>query len=349
MLNNLAEALETYKYNYNYFREEYNNIFKTENQTIWESEILKITRILPENSPSLRVILVPSIINDSSIFLLGEGGGLVKSLLSRDIEVCICHWELENAGLCNFKLNLNSLTTHLAGSLEDLSEQLETIPQILTGYCLGGNIALGVSALKPHLIKAIGLLATPWDFSYMRGFNYLLEYSKAYMRKVPGLDREMQKGASYPAYLLQLLFFLSNPYKTLERITKLGRQEVNNSNRDSLRHKYEVEKWLYSCSDIPIELLDNIAIDFIGKNCTMEENWKVEDKYVIPQKITLPAFMVAPKRDSLVYPISMEKLIDKLPNPTIYRPGGGHLSFLAGKTYRRQFENKFLNWCRSLT
>ncbi len=352
MLNGLASTIEAYKRNYNFYKNFYNNIFESKNQIVWENEILKITRVSKAKQPKFRIIFVPSIINDSSIFEIGSDGGITGALLGAEAEVCICHWKLETYPVENLDSTptINNLVENLTYALDQLRAELKNLPQILAGYCLGGNITLAAASLRENLLSGVSLFATPWDFNYMRGFSSLIEFSKHNPTIFSGLQNKPETNYRCPSYLLQMFFFLSNPYKTFERISKLSEESSEEAGEtDNKQHKFNVEQWLYSCKDIPISLIEQLRVDFIEKNCTMNERWLINDICIKPEEINLPSFVVVPKRDCLVYPISSEKLVDKLNTATVYRPGGGHLSFLVGKTYKSEFEDKFINWSLSVS
>ena len=56
-----------------------------------------------------------------------------------------------------------TLTDYMAGRLERALVAVGA-PVVLAGYCMGGLLAMAAAQRRPEQVRALALLATPWDF-----------------------------------------------------------------------------------------------------------------------------------------------------------------------------------------
>jgi polyhydroxyalkanoate synthase len=83
-----------------------------------------------------------------------------------------------------------SLTDYIAGRLERAltsPAMMALGPAVLVGYCMGGLLALAEALRRPDRVRALALLATPWDFA-AGGAEVSLPAQAAWHAMLPALE-----------------------------------------------------------------------------------------------------------------------------------------------------------------
>ncbi|HER26371.1 MAG TPA: alpha/beta fold hydrolase, partial [Rhodospirillales bacterium] len=146
------------------------------------------------NGPPLLVI--PSLINRAYIVDLHSQRSLMRYLAARGVRPLLIDW---GDGEPDFNLD-----DYICGRLSQAltaAQDLAGQPVTLLGYCMGGLLALALAQLRPEQIKALVLLATPWDFSAMdEGKTRLLRAI------LPQLEKTIDLGGTLPVDVMQALF-----------------------------------------------------------------------------------------------------------------------------------------------
>ncbi|RTK92750.1 MAG: alpha/beta hydrolase, partial [Rickettsiales bacterium] len=214
-------------------------------------------------------LITPSIFNSPEILFISKENNFIENLLQQG-DVYLINWKETNRQLV----------------IKDLVNELENIIQVinkytnrkinLIGHCIGGNICLGVA---DNNISSLTLLTTPWDFSHLQKFtlmrdNLELINSIADMEKIPKL-------------YIQIIFFLMFPMQFNNKIQKYFTLPLN------FREIFLcTEHWLQSGIDIPRALLEDIINNFCVKNVCVNKEWKLEDRLVDIESLTVPTCII---------------------------------------------------------
>ena len=104
------------------------------------------------------VLFVPSLVNRAQVLDLDEGASLLRWLAGQGFRPLLLDWGWPGEAERHF-----TLTDHIAGRLE---RAMDAVPGgvVLAGYCMGGLLALAAAQRRPQRVRALALLATPWDF-----------------------------------------------------------------------------------------------------------------------------------------------------------------------------------------
>src|SRR5262249_13639989 len=108
------------------------------------------------------VLVIPSLINRAYILDLSPEKSLLRFLASQGLRPLLIDWGRPDAPERGF-----TLTDYIAGRLEAAAAAAVEIvggPLGVVGYCMGGLLALALAQRCPRVVKALALLATPWDF-----------------------------------------------------------------------------------------------------------------------------------------------------------------------------------------
>ena len=122
------------------------------------------------------ILIVHSLISKSYILDLLPGNSMVGFLIGQGFDVFMLDWERARPADAENTLD-TYVDDYLPGALEAVCERAPSDEVTLVGYCLGGVMALLLTAGQAHpWVRNLVTLTTPCDFSEM-GFmsNVLLE------------------------------------------------------------------------------------------------------------------------------------------------------------------------------
>ncbi len=269
-------------------------------------------------------LIVPSLFNSPNILNIGYPFDVITNLRSLG-RVFLIDWkEVKDP---NYKL-----CKYVSSSCKLLSELSEIFNQKidLIGHCLGGNIALATTILKPLVINSITLLSTPWDFSFLSEFRK--------MHKKLDLDYAVRDLDHIPAVYFQILFFLMNQSSFAEKIESY----LNNKNTQQMDDFFAIEQWQFSGNDLPRGLYIEIMDDIIERNVTYNNLWKIGDITIDPSLINKQAIIVTGKKDKIVPNDSSKALGEILQHSTKFEYDTGHIGYLVG-SQRKYFMLDLIN------
>ncbi|MDX1575883.1 MAG: alpha/beta fold hydrolase, partial [Kiloniellales bacterium] len=140
--------------------------------TVWQEGTSRLLDYRPDSGHDRKapkgaetpvaVLVVPSLINRAYILDLNARTSLLRWLADRGVRPFLMDWGrpgVEERGL--------TLSDYVAGrldrALDHVLEQTGRKPHLL-GYCMGGLLALALAARRGQDLRALALLATPWDF-----------------------------------------------------------------------------------------------------------------------------------------------------------------------------------------
>ena len=129
----------------------------------WQSGSTRLLDYGTRNVCGLPVLVVPSLINRYYILDLRSGHSFLRTLESLGFRPFVVDWGCPGPDEARF-----TLTDYIAGRLDQALDAVRAITgqaPVVLGYCMGGLLALALAVRRQPDIRALGLLATPWDFS----------------------------------------------------------------------------------------------------------------------------------------------------------------------------------------
>ena len=168
------------------------------------------SRLLDYGGRGRPVLFVPSLVNRAHVLDLDEGASLLRFLRANGVRPLLLDWGWPAEAERRF-----TLTDHIAGRME---RALQAAPRnlILAGYCMGGLLALAAGLRQPERVRALALLATPWDF-------HADPQAAGLARLLPGLEPVMEPLGALPVDALQGLFAMLDPYSVGEKFRAFAR------------------------------------------------------------------------------------------------------------------------------
>jgi polyhydroxyalkanoate synthase subunit PhaC len=300
---------------------------------LWEEQE---TRLLDYGGSGPSVLFVPSLINRAYILDLMEGASALRWLSEQGLHPYLLDWGWPGEVERNF-----TLTDYIAGRLE---RALSVIPGpvVLTGYCMGGLLALAAAlrARGTDKIRGLALLATPWDFH---------ADDPAAARRVaealPFLEPVLQFTGSLPIDALNTLFAMVDPFGVGNKYRDYAAQDKTSARA---RRFVAMEDWLADGVPLAAPVARETLGGWYGANTTACGNWRVAGLAIDPTTLTTPVFCAIPARDRLVPAASARALAEKFQNVSIIEPTAGHIGMVAGTHAQTSLWQPFAAWVHGL-
>jgi poly(3-hydroxyalkanoate) synthetase len=285
------------------------------------------------------VLFVPSLVNRAYILDLAEGRSMMRFLAASGLRLLLLDWGWPGPRERSF-----TLTDYVAGRLEQalLAAVAATGgPVVLAGYCMGGNLALACALRRPDLVRALALLATPWDFHAEDA-----DRARQVGAGLPLLEPVLATTGTLPVDALQALFALLDPDGVAAKYRGFARLD-----QESLRACMFValEDWLNDGVPLAAPVARECLSGWYGRNTPMAGEWAVAGAPVKPQALRMPCFVALPDRDRIVPPGSARALADLIPGATLHAPAAGHIGMAAGSNAERALWRPLLDWLRGVS
>jgi poly(3-hydroxyalkanoate) synthetase len=287
------------------------------------------------NQPGRRTVLfVPSLVNRAYVLDLAPGRSMMRHLADGGLRPLLLDWGWPGEVERSF-----SLTDYVAGRLERALTAVG--PVILAGFCMGGLLAVAAAQRRPDLVRALILLATPWDFASEDG-----EQAAGLAGIAPLLEPAMAFSATLSVDLVQTLFALLDPYAIAEKYRAFGRLR-----QDSERARLFValEDWLNDGVPLAAPVARECLAGWYGRNTPQTGQWRIAGLAVDPSGLDLPAFAAIPRRDRIVPPESARPLAAAIAGCQVLEPLAGHIGMVAGASARAALWAPLLSWIDTAT
>jgi len=284
------------------------------------------------------MLFVPSLINRAYVLDLTEQHSMLRWLAARGIRPLLLDWgwpgELERQF---------TVTDYVTGRLERaLTAAAETTggPVVLAGYCMGGTLAVATAQRRPDLVRALALLAAPWDFH--AGGPDLAEHAARFL---PLLEPAMAFSGTLSVDLLQVLFTLLDPWGVGAKYRAFSRLEPSGSRAELF---VAIEDWLNDGVPLAAPVARTCLAEWYGKNAPLRGEWRIAGLPVDPAAIDKPTWVAAPAHDRIVPPGSAQALAGLIKRSVLHEPAAGHIGMAAGSRAERALWRPLAEWVGSL-
>jgi poly[(R)-3-hydroxyalkanoate] polymerase subunit PhaC len=280
------------------------------------------------------VLFVPSLINRAYVLDLAEGTSMLRWLAATGLRPLLLDWGWPGEAERSF-----TLTDYIAGRLE---RALEAAPHglVLAGYCMGGLLALAAALRRPERVRALALLATPWDFHAGNA-----EGAGLLGRMVPLLEPALALTASVPVDLLQMMFTALDPFGVGAKYRAFAHLDPTGPRA---RLFVALEDWLNDGIPLAAPVARECLRGWYGANTPARVAWRVAGLPVDPSGLGMPAFVAAPGRDRIVPLESARPLAQLIPDAVLHTPAAGHIGMVAGSSAETALWRPLREWIASL-
>jgi len=287
-----------------------------------------------KNSPP--ILLVPSLINRGYILDLTAKRSLVRHLANDGFRPFLVDWGAPGPEEKHFDLS-DYIFGRLEPALEAIDQKTGQAP-VLVGYCMGGLLTLALAARRPEKVRALVLLATPWNFHAKATANVRMLKAMA-----PGLKAMIDLWGELPVDVIQTMFTSLDPYMTAEkfrRFSSLGKDKAKAS------HFVALEDWLNDGVPLVAPVARECLLNWYGENTPALGTWRAGGRLVKPSDIRMPTLVVIPEKDHIVPPESATALADAIPGADSLTLGVGHIGMVAGSRAPTQLYKPLTKWLR---
>ena len=289
----------------------------------------------PGNSPGGPVVLVvPSLVNRATVLDLAPGRSMLRWLVGAGVRPLLLDWGWPGEAERRF-----ALTDYVAGRLERAILAVDG-PVVLAGYCMGGLLAVAAAERRPDRVRALALLATPWDF-------HAEDAGKA--RRVaallPKLEPALAATGTLPVDALQALFSMLDPGAVAAKYRAFAALDQGS---EAARGFVALEDWLNDGIPLAAPVAREALGLWYGANAPARGEWRVAGLPVRPEALRLPAFVAVPGRDRIVPPEGARPLAERIAGAVLHQPASGHIGMVAGRRAEAALWAPLLEWLRAL-
>jgi polyhydroxyalkanoate synthase len=290
----------------------------------------------PDGAP---VLFIPSLVNRAYILDLMPGQSMMRFLAAHGIRPLLLDWGWPGESERAF-----TLTDCIAGLIERMLAALPARgvaePVVLAGYCMGGLLALAAALRRPDRVRALTLLAAPWDFH---------ADDEAAARRMgdglPLLEPLLQATGALPVDTLQALFASLDPAGITTKFRHFGTLDQAS---DAAARFVALEDWLNDGVPLAAPVARETIGGWYGANTPARGEWRVAGQGIDPGQLDMPCFVAVPGRDRIVPPASALALAAMIPGAVVHRPASGHIGMAAGPRAEAGLWTPLLGWLRSL-
>jgi poly(3-hydroxyalkanoate) synthetase len=299
------------------------------------------SRLLDFGGEGVPVLVVPSLVNRAQVLDLAPGHSMLRHMAAHGCRVLLLDWGWPGEIERGF-----TLTDYIAGRLERAlcSAPVTALgPVALVGYCMGGLLALAAALRRPERVRALALLATPWDFG--AGGTEMAERGRAMAALLPGLEPILEATGCLPVDVIQMLFANLDPWAIARKFRAFGRLDPE-SPRATLF--VALEDWLNDGIPLAAPVVRECLGGWYGRNEPGSGHWRVAGAAVDPAALAQPAFLAIPQADRIVPPASALALAARLPAAHIHMTPAGHIGMAAGSRAETALWSPLLQWLAHL-
>lgn len=295
------------------------------------------TRLLHAEARGRPVILIPSLVNRAHILDLDPDHSLVRYLADAGHDTYLVDWDAPGPAELSFTIDhyvdrLERIRDHVIGTSGETP--------VIVGYCMGGNLALALAHRAPEKIKAMALLATPWDFHAMPS-----SATAMLTAMLPGMKQLIATVGNLPVDVIQAMFSSRDPGNVIRKFRRFAAMKPEGKEARSF---VLLEDWLNDGVPLAAAVARECLEDWYVKNTPMKGTWTSGGTPLDPGELTVPALVVIPDHDTIVPPASAAPLAELLPDVTLIKAAVGHIGMVAGSRARTTLYAPLSEWIAAL-
>jgi pimeloyl-ACP methyl ester carboxylesterase len=294
------------------------------------------SRLLDFGGEGPAVLFVPSLVNRAYVLDLVPERSLMRWLPGQGFRTLLLDWGWPGEAERGF-----TLTDYVAGRLERAMAAAPG-PVVLAGYCMGGLLALAAALRRPDRVRALALLATPWDFHAGPDGARRARTAAAL---VPGLEAMMEPTGALPVDAIQSLFAMLDPFGVAQKFRAFARLDPGS---ERARLFVALEDWLNDGIPLPAPVARHCMAGWYGRNEPGRLAWRIAGQVIDPAGWAGPAFVAMPERDRIVPPASAAAAAARMRAGTIHIAAGGHIGMVAGAGAEAALWQPLAAWLRRL-
>ena len=280
------------------------------------------------------VLFVPSLINRGWVLDLIPGQGMLSWMAGRDIRPYRLEWGPPGESEKGFDIG-GYVAQRLEPALDELIRRTGG-PVVLVGYCMGGLLSLAAALKRPDAVRALALLATPWDFD-AEPPGWGQAFARLYRSSRPLLDPI----GYVPIDAIQALFTLYDPILGLRKFQNFATMDPHSP---AARAFVALEDWLNDGVPVSLPVADESLGGWYLENRPGRGLWRPGGVLADPARLDMPVLVVVPGNDRIVPPASAAALIPLLRRPERLDVALGHIGMVVSRQAEAALWNPLRDW-----
>jgi polyhydroxyalkanoate synthase len=272
-------------------------------------------------SARVPALFAPSLLNRGWVLDLVPGEGMLSWLAVHGVDPYRIEWGPPDAVERGFDVG-DYIRLRLEPALHEV-RRLTGQPPVLVGYCMGGLLALAAALRRKGAIRALVLLATPWDFHAEGGARGVA---------MAGMFRAarplLELAGELPVDIIQALFATHDPIVALRKFRRFAGMDPASPEATTF---VALEDWLNDGVPLALPAADEALLGWYDGNETVLGAWRVGGVAIDPAALAMPSLVVVPGGDRIVPPASAAALASKLPGCDRFDVPLGHIGMVVGR------------------
>jgi polyhydroxyalkanoate synthase len=274
----------------------------TPGEVVFRNDLIELIRYAPQTKAvdAEPVLIIPAWIMKYYILDLSPHNSLVRWLVEQGHTVYMVSWK--NPGWVDRNLSMDDYYRLGAmAAIDFVAKEFPKVKMHLTGYCLGGTLALIAAAAMAgdgdDRLKTLTLLAAQGDFTEAGELELFVTPSEVAfiknMMEVQGyLDTKQMAGA----------------FQMLRSYDLIWSKAVNDYLEGRRRDTFDLTAWNADTTRMPARMHGEYLEKLFLHNDFAEGRYTVEGKPVAPENIRVPVFSVGTEKDHVAPWRSVHKI-----------------------------------------
>ena len=280
------------------------------------------------------MLFVPSLVNRAYVLDLSAQRSFLRWLAGQGVQPFLLDWG--TPGEVEAEFDLNAYVARLGRAIDILADAHGPIG--LGGYCMGGNLALAGALSRADKVKALALLATPWDFHADGALG-----TQVFAQAQNAVRASLMAGGQLDVDALQLFFLALDPALGLRKFSAFARLSPDSQ---AAQDFVALEDWLNDGVPLVRRVAEECLVGWYGENRSAADGWLRDGQPIRPEDWIGPALAVIPANDRIVPPAGALALADRLGGPKlVLRPPLGHIGMMVGSRAQAGVWEPLAAWC----
>ncbi len=270
------------------------------------------------------MVLIPSLINPSTILDLSAEASLLRWLATQGHDAWLLDWGTPDAGERDL-----DIAGHVERLLLPLLATLEA-PPVLVGYCLGGTIAAAAATLMP--VAGLATIAAPWRFDGYGAARVDIA------RHWEGARAGCAAMGLVPMELLQTGFWMLDPARTITKYEAFADMADDAAAQAFVR----LEDWANAGPPLTLAAGQDLFETMIAADRPGRGEWRVAGRVVDPHRLPCPMVEFVSLTDRIVPAATAAGLPDRRD------VAAGHVGMVVGSKAKAALWAPLADWIARL-
>jgi len=272
------------------------------------------------------VLFVPSLINPPHVLDLTESNSFLRWLAGEGVRPLLVDWGTPSPAERDLDI-AGHIETLLVPLIDAIGERVA-----MTGYCLGGTMALAAAIQRPP--TRLALIAAPWRFS---------GYPAQACEDMRALWRQAAPAAELmgllPIEVLQAGFWQLDPARVIAKFEAFATMDPESAEAQGF---VALEDWANDGPPLTLAAARDLMDRFYLDDLTGRNAWHVGGRLVDPSSLTCPVLDIVSTTDRIVPAASAAGVGERLTLAL------GHVGMIVGGRAREVLQKPLAAWLSRL-